>query len=215
MERRYLAATLALAATFAIFSGEFCTRYLSKVPHSTAQLKAEIACAKQYVAKQLLAKLESYTGQRAAEQQPMLAELNVPEVPEALAEPVAVVPPVAPTCPAKPLVRKAPQHVIQMRVIADDSGHTLIDRSIVRAELLSQRGQAWQLLANQRMIERNVKALAHAQKISARAMEEAQRQIEKSHLNIVIPPTTSKAIHINFVAPSAVAPAEPSTPAVY
>ncbi len=215
MERRYLAATLALAATFAIFSGEFCTRYLAKVPHSSAEVRADIACAKQYVAKQVLVKLESYIGQRTAEQQPMLAEMDAPELPGAIAKPVAAAPPALPTCPAKPLLRKAPQQVIQMRVMAGDGGHGLVDHSIVRAELLSQRGQEWQLLANQRMIEMNMKAMERAQKISAQAMRQAQRQMEKSSINIVIPPMTSKAIHINFVTPSAVATPEPPTPAVY
>jgi hypothetical protein len=215
MERRYLAATLALAATFAIFSGEFCTRYLAKVPHSPAEVKADIACAKQYVAKQVLAKLESFTGQRMPEQQPMLAELNTSEVPQA---PPAIAPvvPLGAKCSAKPLVPKAPQQLVRMRVMAGDGGHGLIDHSIVRAELLSQRGQEWQLLANQRMIEMNMKSsMERAQKISAQAMRQAQRQIEKSSINIVIPPVTSKAIHINFVAPSAVVTPEPPTPAVY
>ncbi len=161
MERRYLAATLALAATFAIFSGEFCTRYLSKVPHSPAEVKADIACAKQYVAKQLLAKLESYTGQRTAEQQPMLAELNAPELPTAPSA-IAPVVPLGAKCSAKPLVPKAPQQVLHTRVMSGTGGHGLIDSSIVRAELLSQRGQEWQLLANQRMVEMNMKALERA-----------------------------------------------------
>ena len=166
MERRYLAATLALAATFAIFSGEFCTRYLSKVPHSPAELKADIACAKQYVAKQVLAKLETYTGQRTAEQQPMLAELNAPELPPTPAA-IAPVVPLGAKCSAKPLVPKAPQQLVRMRIMAGDGGHGLFDPSMVRAELFSQRGQEWQLLANQRMIEMNVKAMERAQKISA------------------------------------------------
>lgn len=214
MERRYLAATVALAATFAIFSGEFCTRYLTKVPHSPAQLKADIACAKHYVAKQLMAKLESYTGQHASEQQPMLAELNIPELPEAPAAPLAAVPP-APKCPARPLVRKAPQQVIQVRVTAGDAMHNLNDISVVRAELLSERAQELQVLANQRTMEINVKALEHAQKMSARAMEKAQRQIEKSRLNIAVPATPGTAMHFNFVAPTVVVTPEPLTPLVF
>lgn len=214
MERRYLAATLALAATFAMFSGEFCTRYISKVPHSTAELKADIACARSYVAKRIMAKLESYTGQRTAAEPPTLAELNAPDLPSA---PPAIAPvvPLGAKCTAKPLVLRAPQQVLRMRVMPGDGGRSLIDSSVVRAELLSQRGEEWQLLANQRMIEMNMKALERAQKVSARAMQQAQRQIEKSHINIVIPPTITKAIHINFVAPSAVATPEPPTPGVY
>ena len=45
MERRYLAATLALAATFLIFSGEFRSGHLAKFPTSRAELQADVACA--------------------------------------------------------------------------------------------------------------------------------------------------------------------------
>lgn len=215
MERRYLAATLALAATFAIFSGEFCTRYLSNVPHSTAELKAEIACARSYVAKRIMAKLESYVGQRASDQPPMLAELNIPELPEAPAAAEAAMPAAVAKCPAKPLARSAPQPVIQMRVMAGDAGRQLSDLSIVRAELLSERARQWQTMANKRTMEINVKALEQAQKVSVRAMEKAQRQIEKSHLNLAVPATPGTAMHINFVAPTVAVTPEPPTPSVF
>src|ERR1035438_3378442 len=57
MERRYLVATLALVATFAIFSREFRSGHLANLPCSRAALRADLACAKQYVADQLEAKL--------------------------------------------------------------------------------------------------------------------------------------------------------------
>ena len=53
MERRYLVATLALVATFAIFSREFRTGHLANLPCSRAELRADLACAKHYVADQL------------------------------------------------------------------------------------------------------------------------------------------------------------------
>ena len=215
MERRYLAATLALAATFAMFSGEFCTRYLSKVPHSTAALKADIACARSYLARQLMAKLESYTGQSAAEQPPMLAELTIPELPEAPEAALAAVPPPAAKCPSRSLSRKAPQQVIHMRVMTGDSMHNLHDLSVVRAELLSDRAQQSWTVANQRVLEINMKSLEQAQKVSVRAMEEAQRQIEKSRISIAVPAIPATAMHINFVAPSVALTPPPATPSVY
>src|SRR5271157_5736064 len=55
MERRYLVATLALVATFAIFSREFRSGHLANLPCSRADLMAELACAKRYMADQLVA----------------------------------------------------------------------------------------------------------------------------------------------------------------
>jgi hypothetical protein len=162
---------------------------------------------------QLVAKLESYTGQRAAEQHPMLAELNAPDLPPA--PPMVAVPPAGSKCPLKSLARKAPQPLIQMRVMTDDAMHSLNDLSIVRAELLSERGQELQALANQRTMEINVKALEHVQKISAHAMERAQREIKKSQLKINISTPPVNAMHFNFVAPTVVVTPEPPTPTVF
>jgi len=215
MDRRYLAATLALTATFAMFSGEFCTRYLSKVPHSPAELKAEIACAKRYVAKQLVAMLEPYAGQRVEEQAPVLADLSIPELPEAPAAPVAAEPPAGAKCPARPLAHKAPQQVIRMRVMTGDAGHAMKDLSVVRAELLSDRAQEWQAVSNQRAIEINMKAIEDSQRVSARAMEKAQREIRKSQIKMNVPATPGTAMHINFVAPSVAVAPEPPAPSVF
>ena len=79
MERRYLAATLALAATFAIFSGEFRSGHLAKFPTSRVELQADLACAKHYVAEQMMAKLQPYLD-HTPEQAQIVAELNLPEL---------------------------------------------------------------------------------------------------------------------------------------
>jgi hypothetical protein len=228
MERRYLAATLALAATFAVFSGEFCTRYLDKVPHSRAELKADLAFAKHYVAKELMAKLESYVGQddSTAAPEPMLADLTAPEL---LSGPETAIAPERPKCPAAVRGRKAPQAVIELRAIGGDKGRGWSDLSVVRAELLSERAQEWQKMANQHAIEINVRALEQAQsdsakafeqalRDSARAQEQARRDMEKSRVKVSVPVTTGTAMHINFVVPtvnvSPVAP-EPPTLSIY
>ena len=79
MERRYLAATLALAATFAIFSREFRSGHLAKFPTSRAELQADVGCAKHYVAEQMMAKLQPYLD-HTPEQAQIVAELNLPEL---------------------------------------------------------------------------------------------------------------------------------------
>ncbi|HZD31691.1 MAG TPA: hypothetical protein VE779_08515 [Candidatus Angelobacter sp.] len=223
MERRYLVATLALAATFAMFSGEFCTRNLSKVPHSKAELKADIACARSYVAKQLLAKLEPYVGRSESSPEPRLAELNVPEIPQA-PEAAAAVAPARPSCPAAVRGKRSPQSIIQMRVMASGVGRGLTDPSVMRAELLSERAQELQETAKERAIEINVRAMEVAQRNSQRAMEQAQRNsqhameqarrdIEKSRVKVVVSGTTGSAMHINFVGPTiTMSPAAPPTP---
>ena len=78
MERRYLVATLALVATFAVFSHEFRSGHLDNLPCLRAELKSEIACAKHYLADQLMAKLRPFVDRNAPEEPQMLAELNLP-----------------------------------------------------------------------------------------------------------------------------------------
>src|SRR3974390_419100 len=82
MERRDLAATLALAATFAIFSGEFRTRFISKIPHTPAQVKDDVASARLYVAQRVGPRLQPYLD-RDAQRQLGLAQLGVPLLPPA------------------------------------------------------------------------------------------------------------------------------------
>jgi len=212
MERRYLAATLALAATFAIFSGEFCVRSLAKVPHSQTQLKADIACARSYVAQQLMTKLEPYVGRRESEARPMLAELAVPELLPAPAEP-ALLP--RQQCEAAARAHRVPQATIEMRVMNDDAMKSLNDISVVRAELLSDRAQEWQAMVNQNTIAVNMRALEHAQRMSAHAMERAQHEMQKSRVRINVPATPAGPIHINFVAPTIAVTPEPLAPSLY
>ena len=212
MERRYLAAALALAATFAIFSGEFCVRSLAKVPHSQTQLKADIACARTYVAKQLMAKLEPYVGRHASEARPMLAELTAPEFPPAPAAP-ALLP--RQKCEAAARAHTVPQSIIEMRVMNDDAMKSLNDLSVVRAELLSDRAQEWQAMVNQNTIAVNMRALEHAQRMSAHAMERAQHEMQKSRVRINVPATPAGPIHINFVAPTIAVTPEPLAPSLY
>ena len=67
MERRYLVATLALVATFAFFSREFRSGHLANLPCPRAALKADLACARQYLADQLEAKLRPFVARGIAD----------------------------------------------------------------------------------------------------------------------------------------------------
>ena len=80
MERRYLAATLALVATFAIFSQAFGSGRLTKMPRSRAEAQADIACVRRTVAERIVAQLQPYVGTRAQEPAQMVAELNLPDM---------------------------------------------------------------------------------------------------------------------------------------
>ena len=80
MERRYLVATLALVATFAIFSQAFGSGRLTKLPRSRADVQADIACVRRTVAERIVAQLQPYVGTSAPEQAQMVAELNLPEM---------------------------------------------------------------------------------------------------------------------------------------
>jgi len=215
MERRYLAATLVLAATFALFSGEFCVRSLAKVPHSKTQLNADIACARSYVAKQLMAKLEPYVGSHASEARPMLAELVVPELPPSPAAPMAPQMSARQKCEAAARAHSAPHPIIEMRVMNDDAMKSLNDLSVVRAELLSDRAQEWQTMVNQNSIAINMKSLEQAQRMSAHAMERAQHELQKSRVRINVPAAPSGPIHINFVAPTITVTPEPLAPSLF
>src|SRR5215471_18642102 len=80
MERKYLVATLALVATFTVVSQGMKYSLVNRVPHSRAELAADIACARHYVVQQIVAKLDPQVDNNAPEQAQMVAELNLPEV---------------------------------------------------------------------------------------------------------------------------------------
>lgn len=227
MERRYLAATLALAATFAIFSREFRAGCLAKLPHSRAEVVADIACAKHYVVEQLMAKLEPYVDRSGPEEAQMVAELNLPELVRVEQKAAEVQAQTAQRlahqkCEAAMRTQLAKQQVFHMRVIMPDQAQQFSDLAVVRAEDLSERAQEWSNLATERAQRINVDAMIRAQEITARAMERAQREMEKSRRKMGHSQSQSMPIHINFVAPMQMdfaievpAPAEPPSPTIF
>ena len=208
MERRYLAATLALAATFVVFSQGFESGRLAKLPHSRAELIADIACTKRYVAQQLVAMLQPYTGSHTAEQAQIVAELNLPELARAEqqleAAPVLARQEIArKNCEAALRAQKVAQQIYHMRIMTNDHPQLLTDLAVIRAEDLTARANEWRAMADAQRFQFNFNTedLERAQEISARAAEKAQRAIERSQRRLAIPQAPGVPIHINFVTP--------------
>ena len=208
MDRRYLAATLALAAAFAVFSRGFDSGRLARLPHSRVEILADLACAKRYVAQQLVAQLEPYTGTHTAEQAQIVAELNLPELASAEQQ-MAAAPVLAQEqmahreCEARLRAQKAAQQVYHMRILTQDHPQVLTDLAVIRAEDLSARVDEWRAMADAQRFQfnLNMEDLERAQKISARAAEQARRAIERSHRKLTTPQVPGMPIHINFVTP--------------
>ena len=78
MERRYLAATIAMAATFAVFSHAFGSGLLTKVQKPRETLISEMRCAAQTLRTRLLDKVNRSLGSGSAEEAQLRVELNLP-----------------------------------------------------------------------------------------------------------------------------------------
>jgi hypothetical protein len=203
MERRYLAATLALVATFAIFSREFRSGHLAKFPNSRAELQADVACAKHYVAEQLMTKLQPYLAY-TPEQAQIVAELNLPEL--ARAEQKVVDAQVLATeqsghqkCEVTlraqreaMRAQKATERALEVQMRNVERAQKIQELAVVRAQELTER-------AAERAQKINVAAVIRAQEAAARSMEKAQCSMEKSRSQMV---HAGMPIHINFQVPA-------------
>jgi len=203
MERRYLAATLALAATFAIFSREFRSGHLAQFPTSRAELQADVACARQYVAEQMMAKLRPYL-EHTPEQAQIVAELNLPEL--ARAEQKVVEARVLATersahqkCEVTlraqreaMRAQKASERALEVQIRNVERAQKIQELAVVRAQELTER-------AAERAQEINVAAVIRSQEAAARSMEKARCSMEKSRSQMVHAGTP---IHINFQVPA-------------
>jgi hypothetical protein len=206
MERRYLAATLALVATFAIFSREFRAGYLAKLPRTGAELRADLACAKHYVADQLVAKVSPFVDRGIPEEQQMIAELNLPVLVlanEKVAESQALV--------AEQVAERnceAVQREQERAMRAQEAGLRAQERNLRAAERVQERAAEMSARAQERAQELSARASERAVGVSARAMERAQKAMEKSHKwKFVFPnppaaPSTPIPIDFEFSMPS-------------
>ena len=206
MERRYLVATLALVATFATFSREFRAGYLAKLPRTGAELRADLACAKHYVADQLVAKVSPFVDRGIPEEQQMIAELNLPvlvRANEKVAESQALV--------AEQVAERnceAAQREQERAMRAQEAGLRSQEHSLRAAERAQERAAEVSARAQERAQELSARASERALEVSARAMERAQKAMEKSHKwKFVFPnppaaPSTPIPIDFEFSMPS-------------
>jgi|GEM_PF-4424621 len=174
MERRYLAATLALVATFAIFSREFRSGHLANLPCSRAELRADLACAKHYLADQLVAKVRPFVDRSVPEEQQMVTELNLPVL-AAANEKVAEVQAQIVQQTAEKSCEAAMRAQEQARR-AQEAGFRLQERNLRGVERVQERA-----------FELNTRASERAQEITVRAMERAQRALQRSGSKMVFP----------------------------
>ena len=107
MERRYLAATIAMAATFALFSHAFGSGLLTRVHDPQATLISEVRCAAQTLRAHLLERVDRSLGAGSAEEAQLRVELNLGS--SALAAvPAVPAPPTAPVAPVLTAKTEAP-----------------------------------------------------------------------------------------------------------
>ncbi len=217
MERRYLVATLALVATFAIFSREFRAEYLAKLPRTGAELRADLACAKHYVADQLVAKVRPFVDRGIPEEQQMVAELNLPvlvRANEKVAESQALVAEQVAERNCEAVQREQDRALRAQETALRAQEHNLraAERAQERAAEMSAKAQEhaaeMSARAQERAQELSARASERAVEVSARAMERAQKAMEKSHKwKFVFPnppaaPSTPIPIDFEFNVPS-------------
>ena len=215
MERRYLVATLALVATFAIFSREFRAGHLANLPCSRAALMSELRCARQYVANQLLAKIRPFVDRGVPEEQQMVAELNLPAL-AAANEKVAEVQAMLAQQTAEDNCEAA-MRVQERALRAQEAGFRAQERNLRAAERAQERAEEINVRVQERMQEVNARIAVRAQEITVHAMERAQRNMEKAHSKMAYP--VAMPIHVkvemaspSFAFPVTVAPEPPSPP---
>jgi hypothetical protein len=217
MERRYLVATLALVATFAIFSREFRAGYMAKLPRTRAELRADLACAKHYVADQLVAKVRPFVDRGSPEEQQMVAELNLPvlvRANEKVAETQALVAEQVAErdCEAARREQERAMRAQEAGMRAQEHSLRAAERAQERAAEMSaraqERAQEMSARAQERAQEMTVRASERAVEVSARAMERAQKAMEKSNKwkfvvpNPPTPPSAPTPIDFEFTMPS-------------
>jgi len=189
MERRYLAATIAMAATFALFSHAFGSGLLTKVHDPQATLISEVRCAAQSLRTSLLERVDRSLGAGSAEEAQLRVELNlgssvltaVPAVPAPPAAPVAPVtakaePPHAMACPS--------QRLVAMRLPRDyesAQAHAVVLQA--KALALQERMQAKVLAEQAKAQSRALAAQARMMAVQARlTSREMQREVTRAAL---------------------------------
>lgn len=162
MERRYLAATIAMAATFALFSHAFSSGFLTRVHDPRATLISEVHCAAQTLRAHLLDKVNRSLGVGNAEEAQLRVEFNLPAPPLAPAPPAAVpmtasAQPMAVACPSQPLV-------------ADRMSRNF-ERAQARAIKLQQKAFAEQAKIQSKALETQARLMAVQARLTSETMQ--------------------------------------------
>ncbi len=171
MERRYLAVTVAMAATFALFSHAFGSGLLNKVHDPRATLTSEIHCAAQSLRAHLLEKVNHSLGANAEEAQ-LRVELNLPAPPPAAVPALPGAPAVTPVAPVAPVKVAAPP------VAACPSQRLVSDARL--AQDFDTKMQAKMMALQSKLMAQQAKLQAKLAAQQARVNSQVQREISRA-----------------------------------
>jgi hypothetical protein len=204
MERRYLVATLALVATFSLFSREFRSGHLTNLPRSRAEVVADLKCARKYVTDQIVAKANPFLNRDVPDQPETMAEMAPPPL-DPIEERIAAHQSQIPLAPQAVVVQqcdgveraqeqatRAQEIGARAAELAQERAAEISERAQERAAEMSARAQERAAEMNARMSERAAEMGARAQEIALRATERAQHAVWNSRGRMVPPaPSTS------------------------
>lgn len=168
MERRYLMATIAMAATFALFSHAFGSGLLTKARDPQTTLISEMRCAAETLRARMLDKVNRSLGAGSAEEAQIRVEMNLPS--SAL---VAV--PAPPAAPAAPVL--AAKTTAVRRAMACPSQRLIAVRLPQDYERAQARAMAAQSKAFTEQQKIQAKALALQEKMEAKALAQQARMM--------------------------------------
>ncbi len=172
MERRYLAATIAMAATFAMFSHAFNSGLMSKLQAQHTTLISELHCAAQSLRSQLLDKLHRSLGPGSAEEAQLRVDLNIPTpaAPALPALPKVIVALPAPAVPpmrmaARPVAPATPNVYCPSKAIATDVNFSDDVDQKVQAQMMAAQAKVMAVQARlaSRAMQREITQAALAQ----------------------------------------------------
>jgi hypothetical protein len=179
MERKYLAATLAMAATFMVFSQAFSSGFsgrLLRQPRAT--LLAELKCATRALSTRLLDKISPALRPDSPEEAQLLAELNLPALVGQVRQ--AELPQIAPVAPAPP--------VEPIAAITSDCPEAR--RARERAAREADRAQR-EMERVQRQMERQQQRLEKTQ---------AKWQLHAGNIQVSLPENFDQQLQINVMS---------------
>jgi hypothetical protein len=173
MERRYLAATIAMAATFALFSHAFESGLLNRVHDSRTTLISEMHCAAQSLRARLLDKVNRSLGAGTAEEAQLRVELN-------LGAPFAAAVPAVPAAPALPAIAASPKTIPAKAPVAPVAACPT-QRLVSEIQLPRdfERAQAKAMAMQSRALATQARLMAVQARLTSQAM---QREITRAAL---------------------------------